>query len=89
MINNVVTALCKNMKYACVKCVKTLKLEPYIGTIDLSTEVGQRIQITKFTYNCSHLVHCMKFLIVDIGVTKSIFLLSLGMLLIFRIRLYS
>ena len=32
MINNVVTALCKNMKCACVKCVKTLKLEPYIVT---------------------------------------------------------
>ena len=32
MINNVVTALCKNMKCACVKCVKTLNLEPYIVT---------------------------------------------------------
>ena len=32
MMNNVVTALCKNMKCACVKCVKTLKLEPYVGT---------------------------------------------------------
>ena len=35
MINNVVTALCKNMKCACVKCVKTLKLELYIVTTTL------------------------------------------------------
>ena len=36
MINSVVTALCKNMKCACVKCVKTLKLEQYIGKTEMN-----------------------------------------------------
>ena len=59
MINNVVTALCENMKCACVKCVKTLKLEPYIvTTAAVALEVSRGHTAGPFVRPPFRLFHC-------------------------------